>query len=291
MYFFIHLIQDVGKVDYSRRSSKNQSLCNFTCGVSTSPIPPIDEIYQRRVRCGVCHACTITEDCGGCQICLAKQKLPESKEGNTRKRVCVVRDCLRPQLSTTANCDECGKDGWGESPNPFQIMGKPKHGPSNLMECIMCLKIVHPPCCSPPEVIARSVAILNEDLPNSWECPSCVEKCKPSRGVKRMKSHEEKHRNHISENNFVSSTNSNSSFPEVSNGNGSQIGGDVKLSTALNGTTTMNNILNGKSSVYSTHVDVKPDIGDTIVKQEISEGIEKMPKKMNMVDRSVSNKC
>lgn len=271
----------MGKVDYSRRSLKNQSLCNFTCGVTTSPAPAVEEVYQRRARCGICHACNITEDCNGCQNCVARQKFNDSKDPNSRRRICVMRDCLRPQLPVSANCDECGKDGWGEGPNAFQIMGsKPKSGPSSLMECIICLKIVHPLCIA-SEVCARSIAIVNEDLPNSWECPMCVDKSKPVRGgLKRMRSHEDK-RNHSNDlDNFVSTT---SNYSEMNNG---IISADIKLTANMNGTTP-NNILNGKS-MYSPIHEMKPDISDTIVKHEISDCIVERISKKPSVDRSVS---
>lgn len=284
--FFDFTIKDVGKVDYSRRSSKNQSLCNFTCGVSTNPMPAIEEIYSRRMRCGNCQACNISEDCNGCQNCAARQKLIEARDPNARRKICVMRDCLRPQLAPSEVCEECGKDGWNDAPNPFQIMGKPKHGPSNLMECIMCLKIVHPLCIS-SEVCARSVAIVNEDLPNSWECPMCVDKSKPVRGVKRMRSHEER-RNHYQgrgdigdrdRDNVVSSSTPSSTreYPEINNG---MFGSEVNNSPSVNGSVSSSLVLNGKPGYQSGLLhDIKPDVseGTAMIKQEIGEsnGVQK----------------
>ena len=44
--------------------------------------------------------------------------------------------------------------------------------PSTLMECATCFDIVHPNCAGyDPQNIT-----INDDLPNSWECPQCCEK-------------------------------------------------------------------------------------------------------------------
>ena len=44
-------------------------------------------------------------------------------------------------------------------------------GPSSLMECSVCYEITHPDCAQKLE--PETNGIVNEDLPNSWECPSC----------------------------------------------------------------------------------------------------------------------
>lgn len=226
-----------------------------------SPLPAVEEIFRRRVRCSTCQACHITEDCNECLNCVARLRYNETKEPSARRRVCVMRDCLRPQLSVNATCDECGKDGWGEGPNAFQIMGKIAQGPSTLMECIMCLKVVHPLCIS-SEVCTRSVAIVNEDLPNSWECPMCVDKSKPIRGIKRIKSQEDEKRNHIIE-----------AEPSQING----ILTDVKLLT--NGTATP--ILNGK-----------PIMEQIIVRQDISDNVDRLDENLvrQKIDQVVRRK-
>ena len=47
---------------------------------------------------------------------------------------------------------------------------------SSLMECGICWEIVHPTCLERKHPqLAEVTGIVNEDLPNSWECPKCCD--------------------------------------------------------------------------------------------------------------------
>lgn len=84
------------------------------------------------------------------------------------KQTCVMRQCLQPMLPVTASCAVCHLDGWMQTPVAPQAKGNNgRAGPSTLRECSVCYSIVHPACVPPG-------GQLNEDLPNSWECPTCT---------------------------------------------------------------------------------------------------------------------
>ena len=56
--------------------------------------------------------------------------------------------------------------------------------PSSLMECSVCYEIIHPDCVA--KLCPGIEGVVNEDLPNSWECPKC---CKEGKNVEaRQKS-------------------------------------------------------------------------------------------------------
>ena len=56
---------------------------------------------------------------------------------------------------------------------------------SNLMECTLCNQIAHPVCISAK---TKTVGIVNDDLPNSWDCPLCIDKITPIRTPKKGRS-------------------------------------------------------------------------------------------------------
>lgn len=71
-------------------------------------------------------------------------------------------------LPHTASCLLCGKDGCEKGGNDNEPVS------TSLMECSQCWEILHPDC-----INAKYPGIegnVNEDLPNSWECPKCVQK-------------------------------------------------------------------------------------------------------------------
>lgn len=89
----------------------------------------------------------------------------------------TMRQCLQPMLPITAQCVFCNLDGWRQtpvsSPQAKQQMANDL-GPSSLMECSVCYEIAHPDCAQEAIGSAQKTAgIVNEDLPNSWECLSC----------------------------------------------------------------------------------------------------------------------
>ena len=44
---------------------------------------------------------------------------------------------------------------------------------TTLMECGICWKIMHPSCLREKYPEVTNDGVINEDLPNSWECPKC----------------------------------------------------------------------------------------------------------------------
>ncbi|VVC93061.1 unnamed protein product, partial [Leptidea sinapis] len=73
-----------------------------------------------------------------------------------------------PMLPVTASCAVCHLDGWMQTPVAPQAKGNSgRNGPSTLRECSVCYSIVHEGC-------VAAGGQLNEDLPNSWECPTCT---------------------------------------------------------------------------------------------------------------------
>ncbi|XP_035448164.2 jmjC domain-containing histone demethylation protein 1 [Spodoptera frugiperda] len=119
---------------------------------------------RRRTRCKKCEACQRT-DCGECVFCHDMVKFGGLGRA---KQTCVMRQCLQPMLPVTASCAVCHLDGWMQTPVAPQAKGNNgRNGPSTLRECSVCYSIVHPACVPPGGQI-------NEDLPNSWECPTCT---------------------------------------------------------------------------------------------------------------------
>lgn len=116
---------------------------------------------RRRTRCKKCEACQRT-DCGECLFCHDMVKF--GGQGRA-KQTCIMRQCLQPMLPVTASCSVCHLDGWMQTPVAPQAKGRA--GPSSLMECAVCYTISHPAC-------VPIGGQINEDLPNSWECPTCT---------------------------------------------------------------------------------------------------------------------
>lgn len=93
------------------------------------------------------------------------------------KQTCMMRQCLQPMLPVTAQCVYCNLDGWRQqpvsSPQAKQQITNDL-GPSALMECSVCYEIAHSDCAQkaigPDQKLS---GVVNEDLPNSWECLRC----------------------------------------------------------------------------------------------------------------------
>lgn len=62
----------------------------------------------------------------------------------------------------------CGKEGTIEKENLEDTV-------SALMECGICWEIVHPNCFKLKNENIDGEGVINEDLPNSWECPKCCQ--------------------------------------------------------------------------------------------------------------------
>lgn len=115
---------------------------------------------RRRTRCKKCEACLRT-DCGECHFCKDMRKFGGP---GRMKQSCISRQCMAPVLPHTACCMVCGKDGWEKAENSEEEV-------SSLMECSICWEIVHPDCLRAR--LGTADGVMNEDLPNSWECPRC----------------------------------------------------------------------------------------------------------------------
>uniref|UniRef100_A0A674C6A1 Lysine-specific demethylase 2B n=1 Tax=Salmo trutta TaxID=8032 RepID=A0A674C6A1_SALTR len=113
---------------------------------------------RRRTRCRKCEACLRTE-CGECHFCKDMKKFGGP---GRMKQSCIMRQCIAPVLPHTAVCLVCGEAGKEdtveEEEDKFNLM---------LMECSICNEIVHPLC------LKNSGGVVNEELPNCWECPKC----------------------------------------------------------------------------------------------------------------------
>lgn len=134
---------------------------------------------RRRTRCKKCEACR-RSDCGECSFCLDMVKFGGPGRA---KQTCNMRQCLQPMLPVTAICAHCELDGWGQAP----AVGPPQKERSNtsatpprptnsaLMECSVCYEIAHPGCAQRLADNGTNgyTGYINEDMPNSWECPLC----------------------------------------------------------------------------------------------------------------------
>uniref|UniRef100_A0A8C2ZZT8 Lysine demethylase 2B n=1 Tax=Cyclopterus lumpus TaxID=8103 RepID=A0A8C2ZZT8_CYCLU len=80
------------------------------------------------------------------------------------KQSCIMRQCIAPVLPHTAVCLVCGEAGKEDTvedeEEKFNLM---------LMECSICNEIVHPNCLK----VKDSNGVVNDELPNCWECPKC----------------------------------------------------------------------------------------------------------------------
>ncbi|XP_076255197.1 lysine demethylase 2 isoform X2 [Rhynchophorus ferrugineus] len=123
---------------------------------------------RRRTRCKKCSACQ-RSDCGECTFCLDMVKFGGPGRA---KQTCNMRQCLQPMLPVTAACARCGLDGWMQTPvAPLQKGPQRCDTASSLMECSVCYEIAHPPCIQ--RLCPDFTGYINEDMPNSWECPMC----------------------------------------------------------------------------------------------------------------------
>ncbi|XP_078513673.1 lysine-specific demethylase 2A isoform X2 [Lissotriton helveticus] len=117
-------------------------------------------VRRRRVRCRKCDAC-LQGECGVCHFCRDMKKFGGP---GRMKQSCVERQCLAPRLPHSVTCALCGEVDRNENAEGFE---------KKLMECSICNEIVHPSC-----LMMDGEGILNEELPNCWECPKCNEEKK-----------------------------------------------------------------------------------------------------------------
>uniref|UniRef100_A0A8C6T574 PHD-type domain-containing protein n=1 Tax=Neogobius melanostomus TaxID=47308 RepID=A0A8C6T574_9GOBI len=75
------------------------------------------------------------------------------------KNICDICLCPQPVLPHTAVCLACGE---------FSLC---------LMECTICNEIIHPSCLK----MGKAEGIINDEIPNCWECPKCHKEGKTSK--------------------------------------------------------------------------------------------------------------
>ncbi|CDQ78062.1 unnamed protein product [Oncorhynchus mykiss] len=139
---------------------------------------------RRRTRCRRCQACMRTE-CGECHFCKDMKKFGGP---GRMKQSCLLRQCTAPVLPHTAVCFSCGEAGKEDT-----VDTEEEKFSLSLMECTICNEIIHPSClkvgpdppCVWPAVIAgemgKAEGIINDEIPNCWECPKCHKEGKTSK--------------------------------------------------------------------------------------------------------------
>ncbi|XP_047447300.1 lysine (K)-specific demethylase 2Ba isoform X5 [Mugil cephalus] len=129
---------------------------------------------RRRTRCRKCEACLRTE-CGECHFCKDMKKFGGP---GRMKQSCIMRQCIAPVLPHTAVCVVCkeaGKeDTLEDEEDKFNFM---------LMECSICNEIVHPNCLK----VSDASGVVNDELPNCWECPKCNHAGKSGKVLKQKR--------------------------------------------------------------------------------------------------------
>lgn len=129
---------------------------------------------RRRTRCRRCEACLRTE-CGECHFCKDMKKFGGP---GRMKQSCIMRQCIAPVLPHTAVCLVCGEAGKEDTvedeEEKFNLM---------LMECSICNEIVHPNCLK----VKDSNGVVNDELPNCWECPKCNHAGKTGKASKQKR--------------------------------------------------------------------------------------------------------
>ncbi|XP_010189397.1 PREDICTED: lysine-specific demethylase 2A [Mesitornis unicolor] len=129
--------------------------------------PIVSGARRRRVRCRKCKAC-MQGECGMCHYCRDMKKFGGP---GRMKQSCVLRQCLAPRLPHSVTCALCGEVDQNEDSQDFE---------KKLMECCICNEIVHPGCLQ-----MDGEGLLNDELPNCWECPKCYQGDDTEKGQKR----------------------------------------------------------------------------------------------------------
>lgn len=125
---------------------------------------------RRRTRCRKCFACIRTE-CGECHFCKDMKKFGGP---GRMKQSCMMRQCTAPVLPHTAVCHVCGDAGKEDT-----VESEEEKFTMSLMECTICNEIVHPHCIK----MGRADGIINEEIPNCWDCPKCKQEGKTGKDI------------------------------------------------------------------------------------------------------------
>ncbi|KAJ8404270.1 hypothetical protein AAFF_G00340430 [Aldrovandia affinis] len=123
---------------------------------------------RRRTRCRRCQACMRTE-CGECHFCKDMKKFGGP---GRMKQSCLLRQCTAPVLPHTAVCLSCGEAGKEDT-----VDNEDEKFTLSLMECTICNEIIHPGCLK----MGKAEGIINDEIPNCWECPKCHKEGKTSK--------------------------------------------------------------------------------------------------------------
>uniref|UniRef100_M4AWQ1 Zgc:158376 n=1 Tax=Xiphophorus maculatus TaxID=8083 RepID=M4AWQ1_XIPMA len=123
---------------------------------------------RRRTRCRRCQACMRTE-CGECHFCKDMKKFGGP---GRMKQSCLQRQCTAPVLPHTAVCFACGEAGKEDT-----VDSEEEKFSLCLMECTICNEIIHPSCLK----MGKADGIINDEIPNCWECPKCHKEGKTSK--------------------------------------------------------------------------------------------------------------
>ncbi|XP_048842810.1 F-box/LRR-repeat protein 19 [Brienomyrus brachyistius] len=123
---------------------------------------------RRRTRCRRCQACMRTE-CGECHFCKDMKKFGGP---GRMKQSCLLRQCTAPVLPHTAVCLSCGEAGKEDT-----VETEEEKFSLSLMECTICNEIIHPGCLK----MNKAEGIINDEIPNCWECPKCHKEGKTSK--------------------------------------------------------------------------------------------------------------
>ncbi|CAL8321646.1 unnamed protein product [Lota lota] len=155
--------------------------------MAASPASPVVKLLtgrgasgsrRRRTRCRRCEACTRTE-CGACHFCNDMKKFGGP---GRMKQSCIMRQCIAPVLPHTAVCLVCGEAGKEDT-----VEAEEEKVNLMLMECSICNEILHPTCLK----VNDSGGVVNDELPNCWECPKCNHAGKSGKVSIRVEEEEE----------------------------------------------------------------------------------------------------
>ncbi|KAM9843681.1 F-box/LRR-repeat protein 19 [Aulostomus maculatus] len=123
---------------------------------------------RRRTRCRRCQAC-MRNECGECHFCKDMKKFGGP---GRMKQSCLLRQCTAPVLPHTAVCFACGEAGKEDT-----VDSEEEKFSLSLMECTICNEIIHPSCLK----MGKAEGIINDEIPNCWECPKCHKEGKTSK--------------------------------------------------------------------------------------------------------------
>ncbi|XP_076015527.1 F-box/LRR-repeat protein 19 isoform X2 [Genypterus blacodes] len=140
----------------------------LTCSVMSGSKALGGGARRRRTRCRRCQACTRTE-CGECHFCKDMKKFGGP---GRMKQSCLLRQCTAPVLPHTAVCFACGEAGKEDT-----VDSEEEKFSLCLMECTICNEIIHPSCLK----MGKAEGIINDEIPNCWECPKCHKEGKTSK--------------------------------------------------------------------------------------------------------------